>query len=260
MPLYFQSLSSSSSGNCLVVRSDSTTILIDCGLGSIRRTKQALNSAIFNGKIDLVLISHLHSDHISYYPLKFFQQEQIPINVHRDCFEDLINMHLDGKILKNLKLETYDTTPFTVGDIKIEPFEIPHQPDFVTCGFVICHNNKKFVIATDLQDWRNQLDYFIDADFIFVESNHDLELLRQYFNPNSLYHLSNPKTSQLLCSAIKKSAKTPQAVMLGHLSKQRNKPQIAIREIESAFKKDGTCAPFRLLTAPLYESSEIVKL
>jgi phosphoribosyl 1,2-cyclic phosphodiesterase len=261
MPLNFQSLRSSSSGNCLVVKTENTIVVIDCGLSSIRATRKILAQSIANPKyIDLVLISHLHSDHISYYPLRVLEDEGIKLKVHRDCIENLNNKHLYGVGLKKLKLGEYDTKKFNVGDLEIEPFEVPHHPDYLTCGFVIYYKDKKIVIATDFKDWDGQLDYFADADFIFVESNHDLELLRKYFNPNSLYHLPNPKTADLLCHALKKSKKIPQVIMLGHLSEQRNTPQIAIKEIKTAFKKNGIDNGLRILTAPPDKCSEVINL
>ena len=259
MPLHFQSLRSSSSGNCLVVRTQKTTVVIDCGLGSIKATREILGKNIANPKdIDLALISHLHSDHISHYPLRVLEDEGIKLKVHKNCLEDLKNKYFRETSFTKLKLEGYDTKKFNVGDLVIEPFEIPHHPDFLTCGFAIYHNDKKIVIATDFKDWDGQLDYFADADFIFVESNHDLELLKRYFNPNSLYHMPNPKTAQLLCSVFQKSRKTPKTIMLGHLSTQRNTPPIAIKEIKTAFKKNGFDNGLKLLTAPPFESSEVL--
>jgi phosphoribosyl 1,2-cyclic phosphodiesterase len=261
MPLIFQSLRSSSSGNCLVVKTENTTVVIDCGLGSIRATREILGRSITNPKyIDLVLISHLHSDHISYYPLRFLEDEGVKLKVHRDCIADLKNKHFRDIGLTKIKLGEYDTKKFNVGDLAIEPFQLPHHPDYLTCGFVIYYKDKKIVIATDFKGWDGQLDYFVDADFIFVESNHDLELLRKYFNPNSLYHLPNPKTANLLCETVKKSKKTPQCIMLGHLSEQRNTPQIAIKEIKTAFRKNGIDNDLRVLTAPPYECSEVINL
>lgn len=260
MPLYFQSLRSSSSGNCLLVKTNITTVVIDCGLGSIRQTRQVLSQNVKNPKdIDLILVSHLHSDHISYYPMRFIEEEGIKLKVHRDCMTDLKNKHFREIGLTKLKLETYDTNKFYIGDLAIEPFRIPHHPNYLTCGFVIYHNDKKIVIATDFKNAGDLEDYFTDADFIFVESNHDLQLLRKYPNPNSLYHMPNPKTAALLCNVIKKSKKNPAAVMLGHLSNERNTPQIAIKEIKQAFKKNGIDDNLKVLAAPPYQCSEVIE-
>jgi hypothetical protein len=48
--------------------------------------------------------------------------------------------------------------------------------------------------------------------------------------------------------------------MLGHLSNQRNTPQIAIKEIKTAFKKNCIDNDLKLMTAPPYEKSEIINL
>ncbi|OQA03261.1 MAG: putative metallo-hydrolase YycJ [Planctomycetes bacterium ADurb.Bin401] len=259
MPLYFQSLRSSSSGNCLLVRTDKTAVLIDCGLGSMRQTREIL-SQINPHNIDLVLVSHLHSDHISYYPMRVIEERGTRLKVHKDCFDELKNRHFRSYGLENLKVETYDTQKFTVKDLVIEPFEIPHNPYFLTCGFVIYYENKKIVIATDFRDARNLTGYFTDANFIFIEANHDLQLLKQFPNPNSHYHLPNPRTASFLCDVIAKSKRNPAAVMLGHLSNERNTPQLAIREIKTAFKQNGIEDSLKVTAAPPYQSSEIIEL
>ena len=136
MPLYFQSLRSCSRGNCLLVRTDTTTVLIDCGLATMRQTRGILSQNIKNPKdIDLILISHLHSDHISYYPLKVIDEEGLKLKVHKDCLEDLKCRHFRDGGFESLKVETYEIQKFHVGDLVIEPFRIPHHPNFLTCGF-----------------------------------------------------------------------------------------------------------------------------
>ena len=103
-------------------------------------------------------------------------------------------------------------------------------------------------------------DYFVDADFIFVESNHDLELLRLYYNPNSRFHMPNPDTAELLVNARSESSKAPHMVMLGHLSSQRNKAGIALDQTRSAFQDAGMKMDFELKAAPLRETGEVVRI
>lgn len=261
MAITFQSIRSSSSGNSLLIKTPKATVLVDCGLGSMKKTRQALKEASLEpSDIDAVLISHIHGDHISYYPLRVLEQENISLRIHQYSAKHLETKHFTGVGLKNLVIETFTSEPFEISDLSIEPFEVPHNPRYQTHGFVIRHENKKIVIATDFSDWQDQLDYFIDADFIFVEANYDLELLRQHYNPNSLYHMPNPETGKLLCQVIKNSNCPPTTVMLGHISNQRNTRKIAIKEVQAAFNKSKINLDFNLLAASLYELSKPIKI
>jgi phosphoribosyl 1,2-cyclic phosphodiesterase len=261
MPLHFKSLCSSSSGNCLLLWTDRTRLLIDCGLSSMRRTRETLTRHLGNpADLDAVIVSHNHSDHISYYPLRVLEELGTTIRIHENSLQQLKDKHFNGYGFGSLKLKPFGDAPFTVGDLSIRPFEVPHNPYYSTYGFVITYMNKKIVLATDFSSWQNSLDYFTDSDFIFVESNHDMELLRLYFNPNSRFHMPNLKTGQMLCEVRKKSKKPPKTVMLGHLSLQRNEPHIALAETHRAFKNAGMKLDFELLAAPRLESSVEVKI
>jgi len=227
----------------------------------MRRTRQILKTNLGNpGDLDAVIISHNHSDHISYYPLRVFEELGTTIRIHENCLAQLKDKHLGGYGFGSLKIKPFADASFTTGDLTIQPFEVPHNPSFFTCGFVITCMDKKTVIATDFNRWQDSLERFIDSDFIFVESNHDLELLRRYYNPNSQFHMPNPKTGQMICEIRKKSKKAPKTVMLGHLSSQRNEPHIALAETRKAFKEAGINLDFELLAAPRLESSDEIKI
>lgn len=252
MSLKFQSIKSSSQGNCLAVFTDTTKILVDIGLASMKKTRNALiEFAGDPADVDGVVISHTHSDHVSYYPLRVLADTGIPINIHSSCVAQLKEKHLVRPGLGNLKINTFDDNPFDIGDLSIVPFQVTHNPRFPTYGFKISHQDKKIVIATDLNSFDNIFEYFLDVDMIFIESNHDLELLRQYYNPNSAYHLPNPSTAKLLEQVCLKSEKLPKVVMLGHISPQRNTPKIAIEEIRTHFERNKKKMEFELVAAPL---------
>ncbi len=260
MPLCFQSICSSSSGNCLTLWSDTSRLVIDCGLSSMKRTRQALAPLVEQSKIDAVLLTHTHGDHISYYPLRVLEAMRCPVYLGQDCIQHLKAFHFNEYAFPSLDLHPCKTKPFTAGDFLIRPFAVPHHPAFPTVGFEIFYKDKKAVIATDFCAWESILDKFIDADFIFVESNHDLDLLEQYYNPNSRYHLPNPATADLLIQAVKHSKKPPRQVMLGHLSNQRNTAKLALCETAAAFENDNIAMLFDLTAAPLREKSLPVKI
>lgn len=261
MPLTFQSLRSSSQGNCLLIRTNQTSVLLDCGLGSMKRTRELLSRHVDSlQEIDALVVSHMHSDHISYYPLRVFENEEILIRIHENCHSQLKEKHFNGYGFSTLKLEPFIDKDFRVGDLTFQPFEVPHNPLFPTYGFIIRYKNIKAVIAADFNDWESLSRHFVDSDFIFVESNYDVELLRLNYNPNSRFHMPNPETGKLLCRVRNDSTKPPQAVMLGHLSLIRNRPQIALREIEYSFRDKGIEMDFELLAAPGLTASEVVRI
>jgi len=227
----------------------------------MRKTREILSSNLGNpADLAAVIVSHNHSDHISYYPLRVLEELGTTIRIHDKCLEQLKDKHFGGYGFGSLKLKPFGDAAFSVGELTIKPFEVEHNPQFPTYGFVITYMKKKAVIATDFNKWQEPAENFTDSDFIFVESNHDLELLRLHYNPNSRFHMPNPKTGQMICEVRKKSRKAPKTVMLGHLSMQRNEPNIALEETRKAFERLGMEIDFELAAAERLSASAEIKI
>jgi ribonuclease BN (tRNA processing enzyme) len=152
--------------------------------------------------------------------------------------------------------------PIRVSEFEIEPFEVLHAPGTPNFGFVIRHTagsvRRKIVVCTDFYRGDDVVDRFVDADFIFVESNHDPELLRRNPNYASHFHMSNGKTGKLLREAWGQSSVEPRAVMLGHLSAKRNTEELALRTVSEAFA--GESFGFDLCAAPKYGASRVIEI
>ena len=265
MGLCFQSLASGSNGNCLSLWNREVSLLVDFGLGSMKKSRGVLEAAAGGkGEVDAVLVTHIHSDHIRSYPLRVLCERDIPVRVHEGSVKALAERHFRGRIADSVNLKTFSNEAFRVGDMVVEPFQVPHHPSLHTCGFVIrCQVEGRWVkavIASDFNSFHGRGGHFMDADFIYVESNHDPGLLRMHPNFNSRFHMSNPNASELLYLTCKHSRQPPGTVVLGHLSQERNEPELAIREVHEAFSSRGARVEFNLRVASRNRPSEPVSI
>jgi len=104
-------------------------------------------------------------------------------------------------------------------------------------------------MATDLGHNENGLfEEFIDSDLILIEANYDEKMLNLSRRIDKARvgsdrgHLSNMQTGKFLVRVLQESRKIPSAVVLCHLSRDHNTPDLArdtVRKILSAHQFDG---------------------
>ena len=125
---------------------------------------------------------------------------------------------------------------FSIGDFDIYPFKIPHDAAN-PCGFNVYNKSSKITVATDLGHIDNSVfDNFKNSSFIMLESNYDPEVLKCSPYPYSLKtrisgpngHLSNSTAGKTVSALLKTGLKE---VMLGHLSKENNFPELAYQTV-----------------------------
>jgi phosphoribosyl 1,2-cyclic phosphodiesterase len=148
--------------------------------------------------------------------------------------------------------------PFSIGDICLNPFTIPHDAADPV-GFVFSSEGVRMGFATDLgyipPNVREQLR---DLDLLLLESNHDLEMLRDGPYPWSVKqrvlsrvgHLSNDAASQFLSADYDGQAAY---IILGHLSENNNLPELARVAAERALLGRASLLANRLLLAAQHE-------
>ena len=140
------------------------------------------------------------------------------------------------KILENNKKTFNNDNDFEIGNLLIHPFSTPHDAAN-PCGFNIYSEKRKISIATDLGHMDNViLENLKGSSFILLESNYDPEILKvskypyilkqRIAGPNG--HLSNSTAGKTIGCLIQNDLKT---VMLGHLSKENNFPELAYQTV-----------------------------
>lgn len=131
---------------------------------------------------------------------------------------------------------------FCVGDIEITPFTIPHDAADPV-GFVFCAEGLRMAIATDLGYVpQNVCAALKKCDVLMMESNHDVEMLRNGPYPWSVKqrvmsrvgHLSNHSLADYFTTEYDGSA---QYVVLAHLSESNNLPEMARLSAEQALSQ-----------------------
>jgi len=220
-------LASGSSGNCFYVSNGNSGILIDAGIS----TKQIIERMSLINKspetIKAIFITHEHSDHIRGADV-FARKFNVPIFATKKTVqasflcsnEDLINT-----IRNN---ETID-----INDVEVEAFSKFHRAaDPVSYNI---SNGKKISIITDVGCvCNNVIKHVSDSDFLCIESNYDEEMLENgpypYFLKkwikSDIGHLSNAQSASCILTHAKPSIKH---VMLSHLSKNNNSPDLALK-------------------------------
>lgn len=144
--------------------------------------------------------------------------------------------------------------PFEIGDIQLSPFTIPHDAADPV-GFVLSAEGVRMGFATDLgyvpPNVKAQLT---GVDLLLLESNHDLEMLRDGPYPwavkqrvlSRVGHLSNDATADFLENSYDGQAAY---VILAHLSENNNLPELARVAAERALNGRASLLANRLLLA-----------
>ena len=264
MTVQVRTLCSGSSGNAMMVSDGSTRLLVDCGVRAQRRLRQMLLECASDGPpLTDVVVSHLHSDHICYASLRVFEATGVTVHLHRSNASGLARRHFNGRPFDGLRVETFEDDPFDIGSFQVRPLPVRHSPRMTTHAFLLTRTEGprpiRVALATDLAEGNGLAGHFADADLICLESNHDPALLEAFPNPNSAYHLENSQAASLLRSALDRSQRLPAAVLLAHLSAQRNTPDLAL-EAMGEMLEEGGMGSLRLVPAPRFRPSEVFVL
>ena len=228
----YVSFASGSSGNCALLRFGGVNLLIDAGI-SMRRIRTNLRSLGLDlGDLRGVLVTHEHSDHVAALPM-LSKYTDLPVWLSRGTGEALLR---EGKCAgKNLRPLGEDLS-LDLGELRILGVPLPHdaaQP----LGYRIEGEKSALAVLTDL----GKLTEAVCAAargcrFAVVECNHDVDLLRRGPYPPALQrrilgdrgHLSNEAGAALARHLLENGA---EEVLLGHLSRENNRPGLALAAV-----------------------------
>ena len=241
MELRFAPLFSGSSGNAIYVGTDRTNLLIDAGVSGSRVLDELKKIGVNPSDLDGILVTHEHGDHIKGVGV-LARKLRVPIYATEGTWAGM-EAKL-GKISLNQQAIIQTESPFYIGDLDITAFPTPHDA-LEPCGFAFSNGCARFAIATDIgyarEGW---MKYILGADAVLLEANYDPDMLTAGSYPFELKkrilsrkgHLSNDDAGAVAAKLVQSGAKQ---IILGHLSKENNFPELALRTVELILRQNG---------------------
>ena len=218
-------LASGSSGNCLLVRSGKTNILIDAGISARRITTGLKTLGVAPEKLDGIFITHAHTDHIAGLAT-LTKKLTMPIYASADTAHQICT-----KIpwIDYLIEEIKPGSGVELGEMWCQSFATPHDAPG-SMGYSVTAEGCKMALATDLGHLtQSVMEGVAGSDLIVAEANNDEEWVKTGPYPAFLKqrvlgdygHLSNETGALLVQRAVEQGART---VLLAHLSSENNTP------------------------------------
>jgi phosphoribosyl 1,2-cyclic phosphodiesterase len=224
----FASLGSGSRGNCALIEAGDTRVLLDNGFAAREVESRLRQLGVEPDSIQAILVTHEHHDHIKgvgAYARRYNLPVWMTSGTHRQerCGElpqvQLFNSHQGG---------------FTIGDLQVEPFPVPHDAT-EPAQFVFSAQGCRLGMLTDIGFFTPHiLEIMQDCDALFLECNHDVDMLANGPYPPALQarvagrlgHLSNAQAADFLKQF---DSERLQHVVAAHLSEKNNRPEL-VRE------------------------------
>ena len=184
-------------GPANLISTKKTKILVDCGSGITQRLHQ-LNISL--AEIDVLLFTHLHSDHaVDLYQLiisSWHSYRVTPWKIYgpkgtkkfvkkiMDAWAEERKLRISYESRASAKAFEMQVTEFkSIGSIKIKDvnikyFEVDHKPVKYAYGFCFTNNSKKLTISGDTRPCENLMKYAQKSDLLLHEVFIEGEILQ----------------------------------------------------------------------------------
>jgi len=236
----FYTFYSGSRGNCAFISDGDTNILIDAGVSASRIVNSLKDIGTSPEEIDAILVTHEHSDHVS--GLKVFCDKfSVPVYLNENTANKLIS---SGSVSERYVRTIDSGSTFTIRSAGVRSFRTPHD-SAESLGYALFMDDKKFGIATDTGCiTKTMLSALANCEAVIIESNHDVEMLKNGRYPYVLKkrilsdngHLSNENCAWLATQLAMWGTKR---IALGHLSENNNTPEKAYAASEKMLSENG---------------------
>lgn len=238
--MQFASIGSGSEGNGTLIRNGSNgAVLLDCGFSCRQALIRMSALDLVAADLAALIVTHEHGDHIKGIA-RLANKHRIPVFTTWGTWAAKLNGVLDDALFHVISPHQ----PFDVADMMVEPVPVPHDAR-EPCQFVFEGNGKRLGVVTDAgMITPHMRSAYECCDSLILECNHDLTMLAEGPYPASLKrrvastlgHLNNQQAAELLSQI---HVGRLQQLVVAHLSKTNNHPELALNELQPMLKGHG---------------------
>ncbi len=237
-------LGSGSSGNSTYVGTEATGVLVDAGLSARETLRRVEAAGLSTSRLSAVLVTHEHGDHTAGLSV-LHRRHKLSLYANSGTIDNYVKAKNREEVADSLKWNVFQTgAPFELGDLRVDPFSVPHDA-LDPVGFIFTCQSIKIGVVTDMGMATTLIrERLRHCRVLVVEANHDLHMLKNSGRPWSLIqrilsrqgHLSNEALADML-GEIGHTGMTD--VFLAHLSRDCNDPALAEKHVRKALDKQG---------------------
>ena len=167
----FTSLYSGSRGNCYLLQSEKSNVLLDCGMCLTTLEKSLEQQDLSLKDVSAIFLTHEHTDHVSALCQVVAKNPQIKVFAHA---KGLCAIKQRTTLQNVHPIENH----FCFCDISVETIECSHDSCFC-CGYKFSDKNGAVGIISDTGCEPNGVvDFLCDCKTVLIESNHDELMLK----------------------------------------------------------------------------------
>ena len=255
-------LCSGSSGNATYIEAGNARLLIDAGLSCKRICDLLGRIGVDPRTLSAILITHEHVDHVRGVNV-LSKKYDLPVYANAETWS-VLKPVLRDVAPKNVCVFESDRDCYVAG-VRVTPFTVPH--DAIHCvGFTVSAGGKKVGVCTDLGHVDARiLSILSGCDLLLFEANHDVDMLMAGGYPYLLKkrilsgsgHMNNEDCGRAI---VKLSESGVKHVILGHLSRENNYPELAMVAVRSVLEEAGVADRVQLAIAAREEPTGIFEV
>ena len=256
-------LASGSKGNATYIQTKNNKILLDAGISYLQIKNRLLSKGILLDKLDAILITHEHTDHIKYL-ISIAMKTKAKIYLSEEVYK-ILNVRLNGGLNDLSVYFIRENNRYDFNDLFVVPMKLSH--DASCCfGYLFKEKgpgNKTYGYITDTGYIPEEyLSIIANLQVISIESNQDVKMLKESKRTWPLIQRilsNNGHLSNIQCSNYLKGLNYQyvRVVILSHLSEECNLESLAYSEVVKVF--DGQI-PCQIQIAKQYEALPIIEV